>query len=109
MGGPICKRPRNERGVFLYAHTQRRAIFRAPDGCVKREPTDSALDALRQALAMVGGDDFECREIQPRQTTRSNHEQRDDDEEPTLVLACGRPEYVQVVGAALGQGSLNVA
>ena len=37
-------------GVFLYAHAERRAIYRAADGSVVTEPTDGALDALREAL-----------------------------------------------------------
>ena len=37
-------------GVFLYAHAERRAIYRAADGSVVAEPTDGALDALRAAL-----------------------------------------------------------
>ena len=39
------------RGVFLYAHTARRAIFRGADGELCREDGDSALQTLVAALA----------------------------------------------------------
>ena len=54
-------------GVFLYAHTERRAIYRHPaDGSLVRETTDTALEALICALGTSGGDPrvlFECREV----------------------------------------------
>ena len=39
------------RGLFLYAHTERRAIFRGAEGELCREDGDSALRALVSALA----------------------------------------------------------
>ena len=39
------------RGVFLYAHTERRAIFRGAGGELCREDGDSALQTLVAALA----------------------------------------------------------
>ena len=64
----------------LPLHTERRAIYRdRADGVVKREATDTALEALVEALSGV-----ECREV----STRSGDLRRDYDE-PVRILAFG--------------------
>eukprot|EP00325_Prymnesiales_sp_UTEX-LB-985_P012937 CAMPEP_0174747990 /NCGR_PEP_ID=MMETSP1094-20130205/92441_1 /TAXON_ID=156173 /ORGANISM="Chrysochromulina brevifilum, Strain UTEX LB 985" /LENGTH=201 /DNA_ID=CAMNT_0015952949 /DNA_START=98 /DNA_END=700 /DNA_ORIENTATION=- len=42
-------------GTFLYAHTERRAIYRAASGEIVREESDTALDALCMALVTRSG------------------------------------------------------
>ena len=47
-------------GVFLYAHQERRAVFRAADGAVAREARDGALRRLEGRLRESG---LGCREL----------------------------------------------
>ena len=76
-----CGSSRHAPGIFIYAHTERRAIYRAADGSVARESSDSALDALRDALS-----DLECREVV---TIPTNGEAGTEEHEPVRLLAFG--------------------
>ena len=49
-------------GIFIYAHVERLAFYRAPDGTVRRDAFDTALQALVEELMSDGG--VECRELQ---------------------------------------------
>lgn len=68
-------------GIFLYAHTVRRAIYRDREGTVRREATDSALDALLRHLS-----DLECRPLRGGGTDRA---QAEEDGEPVRLFAFG--------------------
>ena len=70
-------------GVFIYAHQERRAIYMGSDGEVKREPTDSGLDALLASVAPL-----QSRQIHTRTTA---------DGERVSLLAIGTPEVIQRV------------
>ena len=71
--------------VFVYAHQERRAIYMGSDGEVKREPTDSGLDALLASVAPL-----QSRQIHARTTA---------DGERVSLIAIGAPEVIQRVPA----------
>ena len=72
--GGLCS---GQSGTFIYAHTERRAIYRDNEsGNVVVEPTDSGLDSLKKALSGI-----DCAILSERTSG---------DGEPTLVLAFGQ-------------------
>ena len=75
----------SEVGVFVYAHQERRAIFMGSDGEVKREPTDSGLDALLASIAPL-----QIRQIHTRTTA---------DDERVSLLAIGTLGAIERVPA----------
>ena len=81
-----CLRASRRPGIFIYAHTERRAIFRAADGSVQREASDSALDALLLALS-----DFECVPLE----APSGDGGAEPDDEPVRLFAFGAPGCVR--------------
>ena len=70
--------------VFVYAHTERRAIFRDPKtGAIRREPRDSALLTLKDALKADGLECFEWPSVEARGSAVSH-------DEPVRLFAFGR-------------------
>jgi len=77
-------------GVWIYAHNERKAVYRAADGSVQTEATDSALEALITALAPkadAASATMSCRQLHARPVEAASREG-----EHVLLLAFGRPD-----------------
>jgi len=81
-----------EDGIFLYAHVERRAVYKGRDGSVRRESLDSALQALLEELLSDGA--IACRELERRTF--------EGDDEPVLLLAFGGVAALERFGRTAG-------